>query len=370
MKKLLLAGLGVLVLTPRAVSAQTLNIDHQAVGCAVADKYPRFEARFDPADGVAVARVLFQAENAQQWYAVAMKAEGSAFSGVLPKPKKSLKAFKYYIEVTGKALGTNRTADYSTNVVGSSAECKGKLMAGALGSAAVLLQVPAGAAALPAGFASTGVVAASSGSAAAATGAAAGGGGGLGTGAVVGIVAGAGAVAAGAVVAVGKSGSSATTYSGPFNGPLSVTQEVNAPRPDGVIISTTCVINYSLNGTMKMTLEEPSGPATGQVDGSGAATQTSQTGGPTCNGPGPVSNLSWTCAVTGTADNLGCTEQRTSTSGGVTSAITFRFAGALSGGVIAGTVTYTNMSQGGGPGPNGPFTSKDTGSTTFAVTLR
>ncbi len=213
-KLLLLVGLGVLVPTPRFASAQTLSIDHQAVGCAVAEKFPRLEARFAPADTVAVARVLFQPENAQQWYAVAMKAEGSAFSGVLPKPKKSLKAFKYYIEVTDKALGTNRTADYTANVVGGSAECKGKLMAGALGSAAVLLQVPAGAAALPAGFASTGVVAAGSGSAVAAAGAAAGGGGGgLGTGAVVGIVAGVGAVAGGVAVAAGKSGDSSTPAS-------------------------------------------------------------------------------------------------------------------------------------------------------------
>jgi hypothetical protein len=75
------------------------------------------------------------------------------------------------------------------------------MMAGVMSVASVLLEVPAGAAAIPVGFSSAGVVAAGSTATAAAGGAAASsGGGGLGTGAIVG---GLGAVAAaGAVVAV------------------------------------------------------------------------------------------------------------------------------------------------------------------------
>jgi hypothetical protein len=75
------------------------------------------------------------------------------------------------------------------------------MMSTVMSVASVLLEVPAGAAAIPAGFSSVGVVAAGSTAAAAGGGAAAsGGGGGLGTGAIVG---GVGAVAAaGAVVAV------------------------------------------------------------------------------------------------------------------------------------------------------------------------
>ena len=162
MKKRLVAGLGVLALASSSGHAQTLNIDHQAVGCAVAEKFPRLEARFSPSDIVAKARVVFQGENTQEWYAVVMKPEGGAFAGVLPQPKKSLKAFRYYIEVTDKALEVNRTAEFTTNVVDSSSACKGKIMAGTLGSASVVLQGPAGAAVLPAGFASNGVVAAGS----------------------------------------------------------------------------------------------------------------------------------------------------------------------------------------------------------------
>lgn len=93
-----LAVLGGFCLTASSLAAQTLNIDHQPAACVVAEKFPRLDARFAPADNVAAARVLFQADQSQVWYAVSMKAEGPAFSGVLPKPRKSLKAFRYYIE--------------------------------------------------------------------------------------------------------------------------------------------------------------------------------------------------------------------------------------------------------------------------------
>jgi hypothetical protein len=201
MKQLLLAGLGVFFLTTPSAEAQAPTIDHQPVGCAAAEKFPRLVARFAPADGIASARVMFQGANNQEWYFVAMKPEGAMHFGVLPKPRKSLKAFRYYIEVTDKALGTNRTPEYTANVVDSSSACKGKIMAGTLASASVVIQGPAGLAAVPAGFASTGVVAGSAtGSSAGAAGAATAGGGGLSTGAVVGIVAGVGAAAAGVAV--------------------------------------------------------------------------------------------------------------------------------------------------------------------------
>lgn len=119
-------------------------------------------------------------------------------------------------EVTDKALGASRTADYITAIVDSSSVCKGKLMAGALASASVVLQGPAGVAALPAGFASSGVVVAgtASGSSAGAAGAgAAAGGGGLGA---TGLVLGGAAVAGGAAVVAAKahdSGGSDTSES-------------------------------------------------------------------------------------------------------------------------------------------------------------
>lgn len=218
MRQGVLFGLGLLSLNSAGVAPQALSIDHQPVACAVAEKFPRFDARFTPVDSVAVARVLFQGET-KEWYAVAMKAEGPAFTGVLPKPKKSLKAFRYYIEVTDKSLGTGRTAEYTTSVVDSSSACNGRVMAGALTSAAVILQGPTGLAALPAGFASSGVVAAGSaaGSATGAAGGAVGAGGGIGaTALVLG-----GLAAAGGVVAVTASkggGNEPSASSSPPNG--------------------------------------------------------------------------------------------------------------------------------------------------------
>jgi len=192
------------------------SIDHAPVACASAEKFPRLEARFAPSDQVATARLFFQGKTAD-WYSVTMKPEGSVFVGVLPKPKKDLKSFRYYIDVTDKALATNRTAEFTTNVVDSASACKGKLMAGALGSASVILQGPAGVVAIPAGFASSGVVAAGtaagSGTAAGAAGAGAGGGGGIGTTA---LVVGGLAVAGGAVaVGVSKGGSGDSSDSSP-----------------------------------------------------------------------------------------------------------------------------------------------------------
>ncbi len=206
-------------------ASQPLTIDHQGVGCAVAEKFPRLEARFAPAGSVAAARVVFQPEKSDQWWAVSMKPEGAGYFGILPKPKRTLAAFRYYIEVTDRAMATSRTPDYTAAVVSGSGECSGRLVAGQLGAASVLLEGPAGVATPPAGFASAGVVAAGSvagAAAATATVAGAATGGGIGTGA---IVAGVAAAAAGAAVAAkGGGGDSPST-------PGSTSAPTPAPAP-------------------------------------------------------------------------------------------------------------------------------------------
>jgi hypothetical protein len=242
MKDSLLAGIGIfLLLTSSLAQAQALSIDHQPVGCAAAEKFPRLEARFAPADTVAVARVVFQGQT-NDWYSVAMKPEGAVFAGVLPKPKKSLKSFRYYIEVTDKALGTNRTAEFTATVVDSSGACQGKILAGALGSASVILQGPAGVAALPAGFASSGVIAGSAaGSSAGAAGASvAGGGGGLGGTALVvgGLALAGGAVAVGAAKGGGEDTSSSTPSGATGSGNTGSIYSVSfLPQPRGIDMS-------------------------------------------------------------------------------------------------------------------------------------
>jgi hypothetical protein len=189
------------------VARAEVQIDHAAVSCVVAEKFPRFEARVVPSDAVARAVVRFRTAAAGPWYAVAMKREGEALTGVLPKPKKSLPSFQYYLDVTDRAFAASRTPEYRTTVVAGAGGCQGKMMAAALSSASVLIEGPAGAAVVPVGFGSAGVTAAGSGTAAStAAGVSGGGGGGLGTGAVVGIVAGGAAVAGAAVLASGGGG--------------------------------------------------------------------------------------------------------------------------------------------------------------------
>jgi hypothetical protein len=126
MKKILpLAFVALCAVQPSSVRAQTQAppaIDHQAVACVAADKFPRLEARFTPAENVAAARVLFQGQTAD-WYSVAMKPDAAVYAGILPKPKKELKSFRYYIEITDKALATSRTAEFTAAVVDSAASC-------------------------------------------------------------------------------------------------------------------------------------------------------------------------------------------------------------------------------------------------------
>jgi len=183
------------------------------VGCIVVDKFPRLEARFDPAENVSRGRLRFRPSGGAHWYSVPMKQEADAFVGVLPKPTKKLKSLDYYVEVTATDFATGRTEEYMPQVVSGLGACQDKIAAGTLGSASIILEVPPGAPAVPAGFSSTGIVGVTAGAGAAvgASGAAGGAvagaavagaaaGGGHGAIIVLGIV-GAGAAAAGAVAA-------------------------------------------------------------------------------------------------------------------------------------------------------------------------
>ena len=167
---LVLCGL----LSPALALGQGVSIDHRGVGCVVAGKFPRFDARLDPADSVARARLHFRPEGGPHWYFVDMKPEAGLFSGVLPKPQKSLHRFSYYIDVTDRSFNETRTAEFAPDVAAGPAACgREKVLATGLPKANVLVHAPegvTGAPALPAGFAGDGVVSAGSVAAAAATG--------------------------------------------------------------------------------------------------------------------------------------------------------------------------------------------------------
>ncbi len=161
MRGYLACGTAAAMLSVAATPAvAAIAIDHSAVGCIVAAQYPRFEARFNPAAELSRARLHFRPAGSPHWYSVSMKPEGGVFAGVLPKPKTSLRQIEYYIEATDTSFGTSRTSEYKPDVASGPAACKDKLMAGALPSATVLIEAPAGAPLVPVGFDPAGVVSA------------------------------------------------------------------------------------------------------------------------------------------------------------------------------------------------------------------
>ncbi len=359
--------------------AQGPVIDHSAVACMIAERFPRLEARIVEPDAISRARVQFRGEGGP-WYYVDMKRSGGVFDGALPKPKKSLKTIHYYIEATDRQFRVNRTQEFAASVVPMGTMCAdGKTMAGIASTASVLVGSPAGGAAVPAGFSSAGVVSAT-GSSVAAAGASAGSGGGIGTAATVGIIAG-GAAIAGVAVAVksGGDGSPATTapvaggvtttttpgaappastlpggsttsYTGPFNGERMVTG-IAAP---GGCLST----NSAWGGTITITLQSTSdGTAKGGAAVAVMTTVLSNTGN--CgtaggNRVGDTGTFSWSPVVTGTPANLVFND----TQQGIGIPESIAFSGALNGGVISGTVTFSVTGMG------------RSGTTTIPVTLR
>ena len=237
---------GVLAVCALAIPAiavgQGVSIDHQGIGCVLAGKFPRFDARLDPAGDVARARVNFRPEGTPHWYWVEMKREAGLFQGILPKPQKTLHRFSYYIDVTDKAFHASRTAEFVLDVATGPAACgRQKLLAGSLGKANVLLHAPegvAGAPAVPAGFSADGVMlAGGAGSTAGATAATAGG---IGAKAVIlgTVLAAGGAAAVVATTSGGDSADSPTTPPGTPPTPPPTTLPPASPPPAASLSGT------------------------------------------------------------------------------------------------------------------------------------
>lgn len=182
-----------LVAAPCGALAQGPVIEHEGVGCIVADKHPRLEARVVPAESVRRARVFFRAAGSSAWYFVEMKPAAGVFQAALPKPKQSTRSIDYYIDAVDDAMREARTAEFAPTIVAQGEKCSSPLpVATALAAAPVSVGAAAGAPAVPAGFAKAGIV---------------GIGGGLSTGALVAVVGGGAAVAGGVAVASRAGGS-------------------------------------------------------------------------------------------------------------------------------------------------------------------
>jgi hypothetical protein len=215
--------LGLAIPSPGSQTS-AVSISHAAIGCAVVDRFVEIEATLTPPASVARARVMFRGADSEHWYFAPLAADrerAGRFVGHIPKPLDSLKAFEYYLTATDTSFGEARTPDRRVTIVPRNVTCSTGPLARSAASLAARLVVSAlgGGAPLPAGFASSGVIAGAAagattaasggGSAAGAAGAAGAGGGISGTTiAIVGGVAAAGGIAAAAGGSGGSSGGS------------------------------------------------------------------------------------------------------------------------------------------------------------------
>lgn len=284
------------------------SIRHQPVACVLAGRQPQIAASLAPSFDLGAAKVYFRGKG-NDWYSVAMKAEGAGLSAALPAPLKSISEFHYYVEATSKAMATARTPEITARVVKSAADCKNGLVATTVTVASILVQGPAGAAAsIPAGFAPAGVVA--------------GAGGGLSatTIAVVGAAVGGGAIAATQIVGGG------TDYLGPINATYTTS-------------FGGCQRTTRFTGTLAITLKGDGGETS-------SANGRYETLSSTCpNGPqaGNVLNAGFpTGSITRSGNTISGSASETSST--ISSVSTFN--GTLSGDSITGTFTYAETISG------------------------
>jgi hypothetical protein len=142
----------VVLLSPSALRAQGVAIDHVKVGCIVAGKYPNLKACFAPVSSLARARVYFRVADAPpDWYYVEMASSDPCHAGVLPPPKKELvgRRIQYYVDAFDRAFAESRTPEAEAVVVASASECKRRLPVAPFLNRATVTVFPN----LPAGFA-------------------------------------------------------------------------------------------------------------------------------------------------------------------------------------------------------------------------
>ncbi|HZM51047.1 MAG TPA: SH3 domain-containing protein [Vicinamibacteria bacterium] len=123
-------------------------IVHQDVGCVVAGEFPKLEACFTPPESVGKAQVQFRADEKGPWYYVDMKEEGGCRSALLPKPKKDIGTFHYFIEVVDRSFTAVQKPEaapsqsYAPRVVANRRECgQGMMMATGTPTGSVVMGV-------------------------------------------------------------------------------------------------------------------------------------------------------------------------------------------------------------------------------------
>jgi hypothetical protein len=144
-----------------ASAAGRIAIDHARVECVPYDRYTRIAGA--RADGVVSAQLQFRPEGGGgRWYSIAMAAEGSQWTAVLPRPIRPLSGLEYRIVTRSSGAGEEAGAAIAVRV-GGDAECARAARSTSALAAPIVVRVPEGAPVVPpvpAGFSPAGVVAA------------------------------------------------------------------------------------------------------------------------------------------------------------------------------------------------------------------
>jgi hypothetical protein len=141
--------------TPSSPSSTTIL--HDAIGCFVAGEYPLVDARVEPADKVARARVYFHSGQSNDWFYVEMTPSEAGFVGKLPRPRLEASPITYYILATTTDFGEARTPEISALVVKDKGECDRKVAAIGPPGDVTVFSAATGSSVSPLGFAAGGL---------------------------------------------------------------------------------------------------------------------------------------------------------------------------------------------------------------------
>jgi hypothetical protein len=108
--------------------SEGVAIEHTAVECVVAGRYPAFSACFSPAQSLVRARIYYRLGQ-RPWQFVALVPEGACFSAVLPRPARNDGALRYYLEAVDSRTHATRSPEHQARVIADSRNCDGGVVA-------------------------------------------------------------------------------------------------------------------------------------------------------------------------------------------------------------------------------------------------
>lgn len=148
-------------------------------------------------------------------------------------------------------------------------------------------------------------------------------------------------LASGACAGDATGSSKGTTYSAPYAANVVETTTSTSLTGGG---TSTCTNTYAMTGTLTITIDNASGAVSGSAQITGTQVEKSRTPA-TCSARGDFTT-SWSPKLTGTTGDLHFDDSRTSTNGGFSITTATSFSGALTGGAIAGVLTFTESGSG------------------------